>query len=873
MSSEVNISDPAIRAELDKLNKLDGGVPFRASSQHAHHTWARTFHSSPELYIQPESLEEVEKAITLARQCRKRITTVGCGHSPSDMTCTSSWMMNLDKYNKILDVHKEKGLVTMQAGIRLYQLGAELDKLGLAMPNLGSINDQSIAGAISTGTHGSTLRHSILSSSVTSLKITLANSRTLLCSPDENEELFRAALCSLGALGVVTEITFQAVPAFTLHWSQTVYPDTHMFNNWNLNLWTQAEFVRVWWFPYTRRSTVWKASKTDDSPEKMPYKPSYYDSKFGYKIYHNLLWLSHYVPRILPWVEWFVFGMQYGFGTGPQTTVEAIQPSREALLMNCLYSQYVNEWAIPLKDGPMALRRLSSWLNRLKPSDPDYVDHGIPFDNKGIWVHAPVEVRVSDTTIALKNNDGAPRKSLRPYLDSTCKDGPTLYLNATLYRPYDMDPPCRARYYQAFEYLMREYNGKPHWAKNFQTTGEEFEKMYAEDLQEFRRIRSDADPEGLFIGPWQRRYLLDDQQPRLELEEVESSRKPLPTGGVEIFGSLPVTSETADDAEYTSKPVFDEAKKNGAQEKEAAGKQAKEQAKQARLSAVRKALEEAEAQAARLQKIEDDRRAIAFEEEKARKLEEHLADKQVAYELKKRKADEAALQAQELKKKQDQEAAAKAQAEREDDDFKEQQRIKREADELAAKQAKELVLKKQQEQESAVQAQAAKDAKELRLKQESDAKKAELKKQERIKREADDMATKEAKELELKEQQEEEAKAESKRQKKIEDERRAGEAEAKRVAEQRAEQSRLAEVERQREETERLARIEAEKAEQSRLAELERKKKEEEETKNMQEAEAKKKQEEWAAEELERKTKEETKKREAEKAAAGAEVR
>lgn len=790
-------------------------------------------------------------------------------------------MMNLDKYNKILDADKKTCLVTMQAGIRLYQLGAELDKLGLAMPNLGSINDQSIAGAISTGTHGSTLRHSILSSSVTSLKITLANSRTLSCSPDENKELFRAALCSLGALGVVTEITFLAVPAFTLHWSQTVYPDTHMFNNWNKDLWTQAEFVRVWWFPYTRRSTVWKASKTDDSPEKMPYKPSYYDSKFGYKIYHNLLWLSHYVPRILPWVEWFVFGMQYGFGTGPKTTVEAIQPSREALLMNCLYSQYVNEWAIPFKDGPMALRRLSSWLNRLKPSDPDYIDHGIPFDNKGIWVHAPVEVRVSDTTIALKNNDGTPRKSLRPYLDSTCEDGPTLYLNATLYRPYNMDPPCRARYYQAFEYLMREYNGKPHWAKNFQSTGEEFEQMYADDLQEFRRIRNEADPEGLFIGPWHRRYLLGDQQPRLELEEVESTRKPLPTGGVEIFGSLPVTSETAEDADYVSKPVFDEAKKAAAEEKKSAEKQAQEQAKQVRLAAVRKALEEAEAQAAKLQKIEDDRHAIALEEEKVRKLEQQLANKKAADELKRREADElAACRAQELKLKQDQEAAAKAKAEKDAeelrlkqeadakkaaDELKEQQRIKREAEELE--------LKKQEE--SAAKAQAKKEAQELRLKQEADAKKAELEKQERIKREADDMAAKQAEELALKKKQEEEkeaAKAEAERQKKIEDERRAAEAEAKRVAEEKAEEARLAEVERQREESERLARIEAQKAEQSRLAELGRKKKEEE-TKNREEEEAKKKQEKAAAAaELER-TKKETKKREAEKAAAAAEVR
>src|SRR5271169_6747031 len=155
--------DPAISEELDKM---DDGIPFRAYSDHSHHTWARTFHSSPELYIKPQSVSEIEKAITLARRCRRRLTTVGCGHSPSDLTCTSSWMINLDDFNKILSVDKKSGVVVMQSGIRLWQLGNELDKHGLAMPNSGSTDHQSIAGAISTGTHGSTLYHGILSTSV-----------------------------------------------------------------------------------------------------------------------------------------------------------------------------------------------------------------------------------------------------------------------------------------------------------------------------------------------------------------------------------------------------------------------------------------------------------------------------------------------------------------------------------------------------------------------------------------------------------------------------------------------------------------------------------------------------------------------------------
>ena len=414
--------------------------------------------------------------------------------------------------------------MVMQSGIRLYQVGAELDKVGLAMPNLGSINEQSIAGAISTGTHGSSLKHGILSASVLALKITLADGKTESCSPTENPDLFRAALISLGALGIITEITFQAVPAFTLAWKQVIDADIKMFNSWNTTLWTQAEFVRVWWFPYTRRAVTWTADQTDE-PAKPP-APSWYDAWLGYHVYHNLLYVAQYVPRILPWVEWFVFGMQYGFPNG--STTSAIQPSREALLLNCLFSQYVNEWAIPISKGPEALRRLSSWLNHLTPSDPDYVPHGIPFSADNLYVHSPVEVRITDTS-----SNATPR----PHLDPTCTDQPTLYLNATLYRPYNSDPPCRERYYLGFEYLMKELGGRPHWAKNFDTTGKDIEKMYGKQLVQWRKIREENDPEGMFVGDWHRRYIMGEG-PRLPLEEVEVSRNKLWKGGLRVKGEV-----------------------------------------------------------------------------------------------------------------------------------------------------------------------------------------------------------------------------------------------------------------------------------------------------------------------------------------------
>ncbi|KAI8623392.1 D-arabinono-1,4-lactone oxidase [Xylariaceae sp. FL1651] len=522
---------------MSELSKCDDGIPFRAKLHHVHSTWAKTFISRPDLYLQPEALPEIEKIVKLAHRCHRRITTTGCGHSPSSLTCTSSWLVNLDKFNRILSVDERTGVFVVQSGIRLYQLGDEMAKYGFAMPNLGSINQQSIAGAISTGTHGSSLYHGLMSENVLSLRITTADGMTRSCSPDDDPELFRAALLSLGALGIITEITFRAVPEFTLKWQQVIDADFKMLNAWDKDLWTQAEFVRVWWYPYTRRAVIWSAQKTSE-PLADP-QGSYYGGALGYYVYHNLLYLAQYIPRILPWVEWFVFGMEYGFSNGSKTG--AVQPSRKALLMNCLYSQYVNEWAIPLHKGPEALRRLSSWLNQLSPTDPDYVPHGIPFSAQDLWVHAPVEVRVSDTS---PTNPKTNIQNSRPYLDPTVEDGPTLYLNATLYRPYYNSPPCHKRYYEAFEWLMRDLGGRPHWAKNFETTGAELEQMYGSNIQQWRKIRERADPDGILVGPWHRYHVLGSG-PTLLYEEIDIGSTEMFDKAIHFRGALPTRSNVA----------------------------------------------------------------------------------------------------------------------------------------------------------------------------------------------------------------------------------------------------------------------------------------------------------------------------------------
>ncbi|KAK3065493.1 hypothetical protein LTS18_006204 [Coniosporium uncinatum] len=530
-----------LRPEVsEQVQKMDADrVPFRATTTHHHHTWAQTFHSFPELYIRPQTLEEIQKAVNLARKCRRRLVVVGCAHSPSELTMTSAWMMNLDGFNQVMKVDKESRIMTVQGGIRLNDLNMAAKEHGLTMPNLGSIDQQSIVGAMATATHGSSLTHGLISASVRSLRIVLANGRVVRCSPEQSPDLFRAALVSLGALGVIVEVEFQMGTATNIEWTQTLKPLSYILNEWGQDLWTQEEFTRVWWLPYTDRAIVWRAHKTE-KPQRPP-ATNWYGHAVGFHTYRLLLWISHYIPPLLPAVEWFVFGMQYGFALDAATS--AIEEQRTGLLMNCLYSQFVNEWALPLRRGPEAIRRMSAWIHG------DQRASGLPFSPKGVYVHCPIEVRVSDTT-PQKHHD-SDSGDARPFLDSSEDDGPTLYLNATLYRPFGLDPPCMKRYYEAFEYLMKELGGRPHWAKNFQTVSHaDLQNMYGENLTRWLRVRESVDPDGMFLGDWHRRLLMPEGGPdggasgeALALEERRQMTKHNAQRGGEIwYGEQPANA-------------------------------------------------------------------------------------------------------------------------------------------------------------------------------------------------------------------------------------------------------------------------------------------------------------------------------------------
>lgn len=134
-----------------------------------------------------------------------------------------------------------------------------------------------------------------------------------------------------------------------------------------------------------KHAVMWRANKTD-KPQHPPVA-NWWLGSLGFHTYHLLLYIAQWVPSLLPTIERLFVNVQFGFKEHAGSS--AVQDGHTGLLMNCLYSQFVNEWAIPLHKGPEAISRLSAWLHG------DKIGSRIPVDPKGVYVHAPIEVRVT----------------------------------------------------------------------------------------------------------------------------------------------------------------------------------------------------------------------------------------------------------------------------------------------------------------------------------------------------------------------------------------------------------------------------------------------------------------------------------------------
>ena len=180
------------------------------------HNWTGDESCRPREIVHPRSTEEIAAAVAAAGRAGMRVRVAGAGHSFTDIACSEGMLIVLDRCQDVLEVDRASGLVRVQAGISIARLNAALAGHGLALENLGDIDAQSIAGAISTATHGTGARLGNIPSQVAAMTLVLADGSTFACSEQSEPESFLAARVGLGALGVLAEVTLRCVPAFTL---------------------------------------------------------------------------------------------------------------------------------------------------------------------------------------------------------------------------------------------------------------------------------------------------------------------------------------------------------------------------------------------------------------------------------------------------------------------------------------------------------------------------------------------------------------------------------------------------------------------------------------------------------------------------------
>jgi L-gulonolactone oxidase len=237
--------------------KPDTGYRFR--------NWDETLECRPERFYQPESEEEVLEIVREASDASGTVRTFGAGHSWPPLVVTDDTLINLDKLDRIVSIDVEHQRVTVQAGIRLKELNQILPKHNLGMKNLGSIGEQSIAGAISTATHGTGLRFGGLHTQIVGMNLVTGSGQLLSISEDRHPERIAAARVGLGALGIITQVTIQCVPYYNLERKAQPFPFDEVLDRID-DLVNDNDRVRLYWFPYTNVIQVATMNRTDRPP-------------------------------------------------------------------------------------------------------------------------------------------------------------------------------------------------------------------------------------------------------------------------------------------------------------------------------------------------------------------------------------------------------------------------------------------------------------------------------------------------------------------------------------------------------------------------------------------------------------------------------
>ncbi|MBW4093949.1 MAG: FAD-binding protein [Acidobacteria bacterium] len=444
----------------------------RAARPERWHNWAGDQVCQPTRIARPSTVAEIVALVQQAAATGQRIKAVGAGHSFTDIALTEGIQLSLDALTGLQSVNRATGEATFAAGTRLYDIPALLAPYGLAMTNLGDINVQSLAGAISTGTHGTGLRFGGIATQVTALTLVDGAGTVEHVSATENPELFSAARVGLGALGIITSITLACVPAFRLHAVERPEGLNSVLDGLTQRM-ASVDHFEFYWFPHTEvaltktntrsEASPWEHKRVDAGSRPLhPARRFLDDTLMSNTVFSALCSVTARIPQSIPRVNSIASKL-----TGNRAFADA---SHRVFATERRVRFREMEYAVPLESLPRALADLKAMIER-----------------KGYNISFPVEVRCAAADdIEL----------------STASGRLTGYIAIHQFRATE-----HTDYFHSAEQIFLRFGGRPHWGKWHYLDAESLQPLYPE-FEKFCILRQVADPQGIFGNAYLDRVLL-----------------------------------------------------------------------------------------------------------------------------------------------------------------------------------------------------------------------------------------------------------------------------------------------------------------------------------------------------------------------------
>jgi len=435
-----------------------------ASSSHGWRSWSGLATANPTQVMTPHDASEVVDAVVAARTHGLRVKMVGSGHSFTDVAVTDGLLLRPDRLSGFRTVDREAMTVTVLAGTPLHVLNDRLAGLGLALHNMGDIDRQTVAGAISTGTHGTGGRWASLAAQVAGLELVTGDGRVVQARADgtpEEARLLEAARIGLGALGIITAVTFRVEPAFVLEadeqpmaWAQVVDRFDEMA--------ADNHYFEAYWFPHTDRMLTKRNNRTLDDPEPLSWARAYVDDELlSNTVFGALNRVGNLAPRTIRPLNQ-VAARALSARTFSDTSHRVFTSPRRVVFREM-------EYAVPREVGMQALTEVRALIEQR--------DWRISF---------PVEIR------------HAPADDV--WL-STAHERDSVYLAFHVNAQTD-----HHEYFGAVEQLLRGYDGRPHWGKLHTRTAADLAPTYSRHA-DFVTLRDELDPDRLFTNAYLDRVL------------------------------------------------------------------------------------------------------------------------------------------------------------------------------------------------------------------------------------------------------------------------------------------------------------------------------------------------------------------------------